>query len=94
MAGGIVQEQWGESAKSVHTRAAPLSKAILVRNTGEMWIDARIKGKTSAKAQQTGLTLTSSIAKPAVGICGWTVDDVWAQMYESNQPSKHYNRFS
>ena len=25
-------------------------------------------------------------------ICGRSVDDVWVQMYKSNQPSKHYNR--
>ena len=29
-----------------------------------------------------------------MGICGQTVDDIIVQMYESNQPSKHYNKLS
>jgi len=29
----------------------------------------------------------------ALGACGQSVDEVCAEMYESNQPSNYYNRF-
>jgi hypothetical protein len=29
---------------------------------------------------------------PGMGICGRSVDDVCIQLYESNQPSKYYNK--
>ncbi len=40
------------------------------------------------------INATFSTTWPNITRCGWTVDDVLAQMYESNQPSRLNNRFS
>jgi len=58
-----------------------------------MWTAAKQNGKASAKGAQMPAFYRGPIATPAVGICGWKVDDMWVQMYESNQPTNHYNRF-
>jgi hypothetical protein len=54
-------------------------------------------GETAANLRKT-LQITAfrplSIARPTRRICGWIVDDVCVQMYESNLQSNYYNRFS
>ena len=62
-------------------------------SSGEMWTAAKQTGKALAKAGANAAFYRASIAALAVGICGWKVDDMCIQMYESNQPFNHYNRF-
>ena len=61
---------------------------------GELWIII------SAHAENDHRRLKSlpavQHAHLCIGLCvyAWSVDDMWAGMYESNQPSNYHNRFS
>jgi len=46
------------------------------------------KGQTSAKVERKGQSYAMPMTMLAMGICGQIVDDMWTQIYESNQPSK------
>jgi len=59
---------------------------------GEMWIGLKQAGNSRDKTVQMRAFDRGFIHVPGVRVCGSSVDDMCAQLYESNQPSKHYNK--
>jgi hypothetical protein len=59
---------------------------------GEMWIGAKQAAISRHKRAQKHAFSHGFIHPPGMRICGSSVDDVWVQLYESNQPSKYYNK--
>jgi hypothetical protein len=59
---------------------------------GEMWIGAKQAAIFRHKRAQMPASSHGFIRSPGMRICGSSVDDVWVQLYESNQPSKYYNK--
>jgi hypothetical protein len=59
---------------------------------GEMWIGLKQAANSRNKTPQMRTFSRSFIPAPGMRICGSSVDDMCAQLYESNQPSKHYNK--
>lgn len=70
--------------------------AELVRRSsiGEMWIGAKRSAISYPKPAQMCASSHGFIRWPGMRICGSSVDDMWVQLYESNQPSKYYNKDS
>jgi hypothetical protein len=83
-----------QAGETVHTRAAPRRNSVSQSSIGEMWIAAEQDRQYFRKSpHRCPLSVESPSPHPPVGICESTVDDMWVRMYESNQPSSHYNRF-
>jgi hypothetical protein len=59
---------------------------------GEMWIGAKQAAISRHKRAQIRASSHGFVRPPGMRICGSSVDDVWVQLYESNQPSKYYNK--
>lgn len=72
-----------------HTLTKTTSSGIPVRCGWQPWHKAECPRKSNKNAGLNRASITGRL----VGISGWTVNGVWIQMYESNQPTKHYNRF-
>ena len=58
----------------------------------QMWIGAKQAANSCAKTAQMRAFNRSFIHAPGMRICGSSVDDMCTHLYESNQPSKHYNK--
>jgi hypothetical protein len=71
-----------------------LSRPLLRCQTsiGEMWIGAKQAVNTCDKTAQMRAFNRGFIHAPGMRICGSSVDDMCAQLYESNQPSNRYNK--
>jgi hypothetical protein len=68
-------------------------KATLAPRIGEMWKDL-YRCTVNDWRQPFRLILDRCSRRAALsGICGRPVDDLRVPMYESNQPSRSYNRF-
>jgi len=57
-----------------------------------MWIAPEQRAIIAPENQYKCRIFRSSIKTNSLRICERPVDDVWAEMYESNQPSNHYNK--
>ena len=57
-----------------------------------MWIGVKQAGNSRDKTAQMRTFNRSFIHAPGMRICGSSVDDMCTQLYESYQPSKHYNK--
>ena len=57
-----------------------------------MWTAARSAGNHDPKTPQIHTFGPGFIGVLGMGICGRSVDQMCVQLYESNQPSKYYNK--
>jgi hypothetical protein len=99
-------DDWGEGhastgeARTMVGKPVPPStsgssgKAMLGKGSsiGEMWIGAKQAVNTCDKTAQMRAFNRGFIHAPGMRICGSSVDDMCAQLYESNQPSNRYNK--
>jgi hypothetical protein len=57
-----------------------------------MWTAARRNENRRLEPAQKRTFGAGFIRVPGTGICGWSVDHMCIQLYESNQRSKYYNK--
>jgi hypothetical protein len=69
------------------------AKASPVLSNGEMWTPRAATHRTSLRSAVFDQHCLPPHTTGFSGICGLTVDDPPTAMYESNQPTKSYNRF-
>ena len=99
-------DDWGEGhastgeARTMVGKPVPPStfgssgKAILGKGSsiGVMWIGLKQAGNSRDKTAQMRAFNRGFIHAPGMRICGSSVDEMCAQLYESNQPSNRYNK--
>jgi hypothetical protein len=81
------------TAKSSTLLAFGCAKASLVLSNGEMWTPHAVTEQVSLRSTVFNRRRLLPHTASFTGICGLTVDDAQTAMYESNQPTKSYNRF-
>jgi hypothetical protein len=69
------------------------AKASLVSSNGEMWTPRAATKRALLRSAVFDPVCSMPRATGFLGKCGLTVDDLPTAMYESNQPTKSYNRF-